>query len=73
MSARPTAEETQEARASIAAYRNGQPFEGSLLDHIETLIAATEPPTDEESGYCQICRGHGRIAEHQCFFGPAKP
>jgi hypothetical protein len=45
---RPTPEEIAEARVEIKAYRAGEAMRGCLLDHVDTLLAATEPPTDQE-------------------------
>ena len=45
---RPTAEDTQQAREELLAYRTGKPMRGTMQDHVDTLLAATEPVTDEE-------------------------
>jgi hypothetical protein len=80
---RPTIEEIAEARATVAKFfKEYDRYEGRMSDYqmrgneiaaVRTLLAATEPPTDKRTGYCQICQAIGRIAEHQCFFGPVKP
>jgi hypothetical protein len=48
LSTRPTPEQIAESRAEVLAYRAGKPFRGALLDHIDVLLAATNPPTDAE-------------------------
>ncbi len=68
---RPTPEQIAEAhrwfdRACIDGLRRQHAISA---DMIEVLLAATAP-CDQSTGYCQLCRINGNVAEHQCFFGP---
>ncbi len=59
---RPTPEEIQKARTEVDAWlsraKKAPALDKSVFDAIEALLAATEPPTDEEiaeaaiQGYC---------------------